>query len=223
LATVLVLPASTIAKEVNPATEALLLAGAATAVVFLAILFIEGMRRPGYDPVYHTGSELELGERGWLQRASFLLMGTGVFGFATGVYETLHNVLAPVLLVVFGVGLFVAGLFVPDAVRGYPPGDPSKPGDAPTRGHQAHHLVGGPVAFLALFGACVTLAVRLDGAWRLYTALTAAAGLALTVATAVAYQRDAAYTGLVQRALIIVYWAWIILLGIDLAADPPAT
>lgn len=80
------------------ATEGLLLAGVATAVVFLAILLVEGARRPGYDPVYHTGSELELGERGWLQRASFLLMGTGVLGFAVGVHETLQSLLAAVLL-----------------------------------------------------------------------------------------------------------------------------
>jgi hypothetical protein len=66
--------------------------------VFLAVLFVEGTRRPGYDPVYHTGSELELGERGWLQRASFLLMGTGVLAFAAGVHETLDTLLAAVLL-----------------------------------------------------------------------------------------------------------------------------
>jgi Protein of unknown function (DUF998) len=207
---------------VDPATEALLLAGAAAAVVFLAVLFVEGTRRPGYDPVYHTGSELELGERGWLQRASFLLMGVGMLAFAAGVQGTLHTLLAAVLLGIFGLGLLVAGLFVPDAVRGYPPGAPSEPTVAPTRGHRAHHVIGGPVAFLALLGACVALAVRLDGVWRLYTAVTAAAGLALTIATALAYQRDASSTGVVQRGLIIVYWAWIVLLGIDLATDPPA-
>jgi hypothetical protein len=207
---------------VDRATEALLLAGAATAVVFLAILFGEGARRPGYDPVYHTGSELELGERGWLQRASFLLMGVGVLAFAAGVHETLRTLLAAVLLGIFGLGLVVAGLFVPDAVRGYPPGAASELTAAPTRGHRAHHVIGGPVAFLALLGACMALAVQLDGVWRLYTALTAAAGLALTIATALAYQREAAFTGLVQRGLIVVYWIWIVLLAIDLAFDPPA-
>ena len=204
------------------ATQALLLAGAATAVVFLAVLFVEGTRRPGYDPAYHTGSELELGERGWLQRASFLLMGMGVFGFAAGVHETLQTLLAAVLLGVFALGLLVAGVFAPDAVRGYPPGAPSEPTGAPTRRHRAHHVIGGPVAFLSLLGACVALAVRLDGVWRLYTALTAAIGLVLTIGTALAYRRDAAYTGLVQRSLIVVYWIWIVALGIDLSADPPA-
>lgn len=120
----------------DPATEVLLLAGAATPVVFLAVLFVEGARRPGYDPVYHTGGELELGERGWLQRASFLIMGTGMLAFAVGVHETLRTVLAAVLLGIFGLGLLVAGLFVPDAVRGYPPGAPSEPTAAPTRAHR---------------------------------------------------------------------------------------
>jgi hypothetical protein len=41
-------------------TETLLLVGAAAAVVFLAVLLIEGALRPGYDPIYHTGSELVL-------------------------------------------------------------------------------------------------------------------------------------------------------------------
>jgi hypothetical protein len=77
-------------------------------------------------------------------------------------------------------------------------------------------VVGGPVAFLAIFAACLTLAGQLRGGWQGYTMLTAAAGLALTFWTALAFQRDTAKTGLVQRALILVYWTWIVLLGIHL-------
>jgi hypothetical protein len=40
--------------------------------------------------------------------------------------------------------------------------------------------------------------------------------LALTIWTALADQRAAANTGLVQRALILVYWTWIVLLGLHL-------
>lgn len=39
-------------------TETLLIVGVAAAVVFVAVLLIEGALRPGYDPTYHTGSEL---------------------------------------------------------------------------------------------------------------------------------------------------------------------
>jgi hypothetical protein len=75
--------------------------------------------------------------------------------------------------------------------------------------------------FLALLGACIALARQLQGGWRLYTMLTAGLGFVLTVWTAVAYQREAANTGLVQRGLIVVYWSWIAALAIHLVADGP--
>ena len=201
--------------------DVLLLVGVAAAIVFAAALLIEGARRPGYDPIYHTGSELDLGERGWVQRANFLLMGVGVFAFAAGVNRTLNTDVGAALLATFGFGMIVAGVFVPDAVRGYPPGSPSNTSAKPTWQALAHAIVGGPVAFLALFGACLSIAGHLQGAWRLYTILTALAGLAMTIWTALAFQRDAAKTGLIQRGLIVVYWSWIALLGIHLTINPP--
>ena len=201
-------------------TEALLLAGVGAAVVFMVVLLIEGALRPGYNPSYHTGSELELGDRGWIQRVNFLLMASGVFAFAVGVDRSLGSTVGTILLVIFGLGLAVAGVFVPDAVRGYPPGAPTSPSAKPTRQHQVHSVVGGPVAFFALLGACLALAGQLQGVWRWYTVLTAIAGLGMTIWTALAYQRDAAHTGLVQRGLIAVYWSWIVVLGIHLVMNP---
>ena len=199
----------------------LLLVGVTAAVVFVAVLLIEGARRPDYDPMYHTGSELELGERGWVQRANFLLMGGGVLAYSVGVARTLNTNVSAVLLAVFGLGLIVAGVFAPDPVRGYPPGAQSEAPAKLTWQHWVHAVVGGPVAFFALFAACLTVAGHLEGAWRLYTVLTAVAGLALTISTALAFQKDAAKTGLIQRCLILVYWIWIVLLGIHLIVDPP--
>lgn len=196
--------------------EILLMVGVAAAVVFVAVLLIEGARRSGYDPTYHTGSELSLGDRGWIQIANFLQMGVGMCAFAVAVNRTLNTAAGAVLLAIFGLGMISAGVFLPDPIRGYPPGAPTGPPDEPSWHHQLHGVIGGPVAFLAIFGACVTLAGRLDGAWRLYTVLTAVVGLALTIGTALAYQRDAANTGLIQRALILVYWSWIVLLGLHL-------
>ncbi|MDP8978278.1 MAG: hypothetical protein M3N17_06835, partial [Actinomycetota bacterium] len=77
------------------------------------------------------------------------------------------------------------------------------------------------VAFLAIFGACLTLAGRLQGAWRVYTLFTAAAGVGLTVWTAVAFLKDAANLGLVQRGLLAVYFSWIVALGIRLVTASP--
>ena len=67
--------------------------------------------------------------------------------------------------------------------------------------------------FIAVFLACLALATQLDGIWQLYTLATAAAGIGLTVLTARAFTRDAPTTGLIQRILIVVYLAWLVLLG----------
>lgn len=202
-------------------TQALLLAGVGASVVFVVVLLVEGALRPGYRPMYHTGSELELGDRGWIQRANFVLMASGVFAFSVGVDRSLGATAGTGLLVVFGLGMAVAGVFVPDAVRGYPPGAPSEPSAKPTWQHQVHGIVGGPIAFFALCGACLALSGQLHGAWRSYTLLTAGTGLGMTIWTALAYQKDADHTGVIQRGLIVVYWAWIVALGLHLAMDLP--
>ena len=193
----------------------LLIIGVGTAAVFVGILFAEGARRSGYSPVYHTGSELELGERGWIMRANFLLMAMGMIAFAVGVGSRLNTTAGGVLLAIFGFGLILPAIFVPDPVHGYPPGAPSEPPAALTWQHRVHHA-SAPIMFLSLFGACVVLAGRLQGAWRLYSVLTAIVGLVLMIWTALAYERDADNTGLVQRVLILVCWTWIMLLGIHL-------
>jgi hypothetical protein len=200
-------------------SETLLLIGAAGVVTFIVVLLLEDAHRPGYSPVYHTGSELELGERGWIQRANFLQVGTAVFAFAAGVHGALGSVGGAVLLAVAGFALIVAGLFAPDPARGYPPGTPPETAIASTWQNQVHYAAG-PLAFLALLGACLTLAGGLQGAWRAYTVLTAFVGLAFMAWTIRAFHSDAANTGLVQRGLIAVYFAWIVLLSIHLVGTP---
>jgi hypothetical protein len=199
-------------------SQTLLTAGVVAAVVFVAVLLIEGALRPGYDPTYHTGSALSLGERGCVQIASFLQLGAGMFAFAIGVHQRLNSVAGAALIALFGLGAIVAGVFRMDPMRGYPPGTPT---GTPTElsWHHRIHDVAGPLMFLALFGACIALAGRLQEAWRLYTVLTAVIGLVLTIATAVAWQKDAIKTGLLQRALILVYCSWIVLLGIQLSCE----
>jgi vacuolar-type H+-ATPase subunit I/STV1 len=202
-------------------TDLLLLFGVAAAICSLPLFSSKVRFDPAMTPTYHTGSELELGARGWVQRASFLLMGAGGLAFAVGVYWILDTIVGAVLLAIFGLGLMVAGAFTPDAVRGYPPGAQSEPSTKPTWRALVHAVIRGPVAFLAIFGACLTIASHLEGAWRLYTLLTAVAGLTMTIWTVLAFRRDAANTGLVQRGLILIYWTWIVVVGSHLIAYPP--
>lgn len=196
-------------------TEALLIVGAVAAGMFVAVLLVEGALRPGYNPTYHTGSALSLGERGWVQVANFLQLGVGMFAFAIGVHQRLNSLVGAVLIAIFGLGAIVAGVCRMDPMRGYPPGTPSGTPAELTWRHQVHDAAG-PVMFLAICGACLALARRLQGSWQLYTVLTGVTGLALTVSTAVAWHKDAEYTGLVQRALIVVDCSWIVLLGVRL-------
>jgi hypothetical membrane protein len=196
-------------------TETLLLAGSVTAVVFIAVLFIEGAIRPGYRPTYHTGSALALGDRGWIQIVNFLQVGVGMLVFAVGVNRTLNAPVGAGLLAIFGLGWIVSGVFRMDPMRGYPPGASAGTPAKLSWRHRVHD-VAGPVMFLAIFAACFALAGRLDGFWRMYTVFTAVAGAALTFSTAFAWQKDAAKTGLIQRGLILVYLSWIVLLGVHL-------
>lgn len=190
---------------VNHAT---LLVAVIGVLVFFVVLLAEGATRVGYDPRYHTGSELELGPRGWVQRGNFLLVALGMFAFAIGIRRSLGTTGAAVFVVIAGFSLVAAGLFAPDPVRGYPPGAPVDPG-ARRSWKAAIHEVTGPVAVLSLFGACLAVAPHLQGPWRWYTLTTALLGLALLVGTMVAFRRDAATTGIVQRALILVYFGWV--------------
>ncbi len=196
--------------------RALLVFGAATAVVFVTVLSVEGVRRPGYRVAYHTGSELELGRGGWIQRLNFLVVATGFGAIAIGVHGTLGAGRAAALIGVSAVGLALAAAFAPDPVRGFPPGASSRT-LRPTTVHARLHEVSGPLMALALFGACLALAPRLEAGWAVYTWATAAVGLVTTAWLTTAYRRDAPYTGLVQRALIGTYWLWIALLGLHLA------
>jgi hypothetical protein len=193
-------------------TEILFLIGMATSIVFIVVLLIEGAIRPGYQPAYHTGSALSLGDRGWIQIANFLQWGVGMFAYAAGVNRTLNTSLGAVLLAVFALGLIISGVFRMDPMRGYPPGTPA---GTPERlsWHQQIHNLAGPVTFFAVFGACLVLAGQLEGSWRAFTVVTAIAGLALTISTAIAWQKDAPLTGLIQRGVILVYLTWIVLLG----------
>ncbi|HET6704514.1 DUF998 domain-containing protein, partial [Amycolatopsis sp.] len=93
---------------------ALLLFGAATAVIFAVVVTVEGARRPGYDATYHTGSELELGPGGWIQRANFVLLSAGFAAVAIGVQRTLETTTGAALFGVAAAALAVAAIFAPD-------------------------------------------------------------------------------------------------------------
>jgi hypothetical protein len=170
--------------------------------LFVAVFLVEGALRPDYSPIRDYVSALCIGKRGWIQIANFLLFGTLMLAFATGLRGAFSwgpgAFAVPLMFGTFGFALLVAGIFV---------GDPQS-----SRGI-IHGLAGLVVFLLSLPAACIGMAIRFMDAgltgWGIYSILSGIVVVALFVAAV----RIPARTGLLQRLSIIVGWTWIALLA----------
>jgi hypothetical protein len=197
-------------------TMLLLAAGPAAALLFTLVWVVEGARRADYRPSYHPISALSLGPGGWVQATSFIVAGTLLAAFAGGVRLAEQLVAVPVLLALAGLGLIGAGALPMDPMRGYPPGAIDGDPDDHSWRHRWHDNASIAV-FLAIPAAAVVSGVAGDGWWRWYSLGTAVAGIALLGWFAVAYERDTARSGSIQRGLVVVIWAWVAVLGVRLS------
>ena len=168
-------------------TRHLLTAGVVAGPIFVTVVAVQLATRDGFDLSHHPISLLTLGDAGWVQVANFVVAGVLSGAFAVGLSRVLvsgpgHR-WAPRLLLVYGVGLVVGGLFRPDPALGYPVGTPDEVPDS-ISWHGWLHAVAPPLAFTALVAAAVVLARR-DRflgrrGWARYSAFTAAAALLVT-------------------------------------------
>jgi hypothetical protein len=71
-------------------TRALLACGAIAGPLFTIAWALEGATRPGYEPLRHPVSSLELGPLGWTQQANFIVAGALTLGFAVGLRRALR-------------------------------------------------------------------------------------------------------------------------------------
>jgi hypothetical membrane protein len=194
------------------ATTLLVAAGAAAAVQFTLVWVVEGQRRDGFRPSYHPISALSLGPGGRIQAASFVVSGGLLLVFAAGVRAVSGGAAVSALLALAGLGLIGAGVFPMDAMRGYPPGAIDQDPDRHSWQHRWHDLASIAV-FLAIPAAAVVSAVTGQGWWRWYSAATAVVGLGLFGWFGVAYERDTPRSGLIQRGMVLVIWAWVAVLS----------
>lgn len=199
-------------------TSALLWCGVVGAVLFIVVASVEGALRPGYRAAYHPVSALSLGGRGWVQIVSFVATGLLVTAFAVGVHRVTDAVVGATLVGAFGLALIASGVFSMDPMHGYPPGTPAGKPSSYSHAHRLHDHAG-LVVFLSVPTACVALAFPLTGVWRVYSIATAIIGLMLLGWFGHAFETDASNAGIAQRALILVDWSWIALLGVHLAGD----
>ena len=180
-------------------------------VLFVSVFSIEGWLRPGYYPSSMFVSELSLGPRGWVQIASFMTTGALLLIFAGGVarYFAGGNASRVGLLClrIIGGSLIVSGPFITDRAALF-------------NQHTVHGLIHGIFGALVFSLAPVSCFVyfvrfRRDPSWRTLASWTLLAGIILVIGIGFlkASQFPAgqlfAWKGLIQRAVLIVFMAWL--------------
>jgi Protein of unknown function (DUF998) len=219
----------------RPPRQRLLLGGAAAGLTtFVAAFLVEGATRPGYRPWRHAVSQLSLGPFGWVNTIAILLTALALLAFAAGLRSALPtgvgSTWGPRLIGVAGAGFLLAAAFPIDPGLGYPPGTSTQ--------HSLAGLVHGlviTVAFGCLSAACFVMARRFAGdpAWRAWARYSTVTGLVVAtgyLATSILTGLDQAGVlhnapgGVVQRAMIVTGFGWIVLLAAHLLRQQqPAT
>lgn len=169
-------------------TRRLLLGGAVSGPLFVAMVLLQMLLRDGFDIRRHPISLLSLGPGGWVQVANFVLAGVLVLGLAVAARQCLGGQPAgrwgPILLAGYGAGLVAGGVFVADPGLGFPPGAPAGIPETLTW-HGTLHAVAPPLAFTALVAATAVFARRSAAYGRpgraAYSALSGLTALLLAV------------------------------------------
>jgi hypothetical protein len=200
-------------------------AGIVGPAIFVAISLTGNWIQPGYSVLSDYVSALSLGDHGWVQIASFVIVGVSLLCFAFTVgrefSEEAIPLGGPIVLAVVGFGYLLSGPFVMD-----PPGTP--PGVFSSHG-LAHSLLGAMV-FILMPVACFVF-LRQFGrkpAWRSFwwptlilgclIAIADIAFTAITKSAVVTKNLDliaivVADAGLLQRLVVIPFMGWIALFG----------
>jgi hypothetical protein len=223
-------------QRITRLTRFLLAGGVVGPVLFIIVFLIEGATRPGYSPWRNYVSQLSTGEGGWVQIANFIVCGLLSLGFALALWSSWSSsrpargfAWGPTLLIIFGLDLIVAGIFVTDPALGYPPG--SLLGSQGQTLHGDIHGVAGLLTFGVLAATCFVYAQRFrsDPDWKGWTAYSnitgaiIALGFIAATVSSVLDERGVvpnAPTGLIQRIAIIAGWGWMALFALRLLRNP---
>ena len=95
-----------IVPGVGRRSDRLLLAGALAGPAFFVSATTQALTREGFDITRHPFSQLATGELGWIQVATFVLVGLGSLALAAGFTRTLTDGIGrralPILVGTFG-------------------------------------------------------------------------------------------------------------------------
>ena len=210
----------------------LLICGAVAGPLFTISWFLQGLRRADYDPMRYAVSSLSVGESGWVQIITFIVTGLLILAFSVELRRRLQgpsgSVWGPLLVMLLGIGLIGAGIFVTDPLNGYPPGTPVIPTDRTTHGI-LHDLFGIPF-FLGLPIACIVFSRFFtrqgERGWAWYSLLSGIGMFAVFFVARLGfrllptYPTLAANFGLLQRIVITIGLAWLTLLALRMLNGP---
>jgi len=205
----------------------LLYCGVVAGPLFTVVALIEMLTRSGFDLRRHDLSLLSNGPLGWIQIANFFVAGLLAIAAAAGIRRVLRSgrggTWGPLLIAVYGLGYFGAGVFVADPMNGFPPGTPDGlPSSASW--HSWMHLISGSLGFLALIAACFVFARRFSGlrrrGWMAYSVATGVVVLAAVIGISSGSQSAATIIGFFVAATV--GWAWLSALSVRLVAEAKA-
>lgn len=93
-------------------------------ILFLLIVIVASLLRPGYSHLYNFISDLGVGSYSIIQNFNFILFGILIMAFAISFYDFLPSShsrsLATYSLILFAMGVFLAGVFPEDYLGGKP-------------------------------------------------------------------------------------------------------
>lgn len=163
--------------------------------LLVGVLLAQALLNPGYDAGSDPISSLSLGPHGWVQVATFVVVGLLVAASGLGVRQLrAHGALVRVgglLLVVAGAGLVGIGVFVVDPVAWH---------------GRLHDLATG----VTINAALLAVAVLAVAWWRAGRRRLALGGLVTALAcAALGWPADATTIALRHTGIIVVVTAWL--------------
>jgi len=209
-------------------TNALLICGAITCPLFILAVLIEGAARPDYNSFRYPLSSLSIGANGWTQISNFIITGILLVLFSFGLRQVFgsNKVIfrGPLLIMLAGIGLIGAGIFVTDPIFGYPPNKPIVLRQFTWHGHL--HDGFSMLVFICLPWACFVFRKRFIKAgkhgWATYSAFTGFAVTVTFILASIGFKQITGFVnfaGLFQRLCILTGLAWITFLSLQLISS----
>lgn len=193
----------------------LALGGIVAPILFTLVVGVLSLLRPGYSQVSDFVSDLGVGPNAAVQNASFVVFGLLVIGLAAALLGSLPSprrkafVAGTLLLIVFGLGVLLAGVFPEDYAGGGP------------------HTGVSSTAFLASILAAVLVGWGLrktDAAWHRYATYSLISGVvSFLVLIVFKIAIGGVYQGAAQRAFLAVPWIWVGVTGLQVYAQNRGT